>query len=145
MCRTTVLCQQKPLSIWILTKSWNCQIAPSSAVFWQTLMWSSRFWGLSLAYTLCLILCIYSGKAFSWLLMPAFWRGFLIWPTVVKEILCASKKFLCHSPQFFSVFSRSLVFFFSTNSWFCCTRYCCYLTDVFVLIFFPLPNNDLLH
>ena len=55
-------------------------------VVWQTLIWSSCFWGSPMVYMLWWTLCSHSGEVFSRLLtLTHIHLLFLIWPTVVER------------------------------------------------------------
>ena len=75
-------------------------------VVWQTLIWSSCFWGSPMVYILWWTLCIHSGEVFSWLLtlthihLPpgeCSWSGQLLW----RGFSSPGKEFFCHPPQLF--------------------------------------------
>ena len=68
-------------------------------VVWQTLIWSSCFWGSPMVYILWWTLCIHSGEVFSWLLtlthihLPpgeCSWSGQLLWFFFTREIIILS-------------------------------------------------------
>ena len=93
-------------------------------VVWQTIIWSSYFWGSPMVHILWWTLCIHSGEVFSWLLtlthihLPpgeCSGSGQLLW----RGFSSPGKELFCHPPQLFSVVF--LVFW-------CCGAQCCVLS-----------------
>ena len=128
-------------------------------VVWQTLIWSSCFWGSPMVYILWWTLCIHSGEVFSWLLTLTHihllsWRVFLIWPTVVKGFFFTRERIILSSttvvfrglPGLLVLLSspgRSFFLrMFQTVDLATLTSFC-YLSDRYVFIF--QPNDGLLH